>query len=133
MKKNIEAEIKKNMIYYDQKIDETFDIISYTFTNQSRIELTVTFHDSDSRYLDEWFSGIYNCDGSWTKPSEYKRDLFIVDKLGSHLIGCFITNISYKPNNTCVVNISSDHYISGINLASVKHIHRDKKIDQILN
>ena len=121
------------MIYYDQKIDKIFDITSYTFTNQSRIELTVTFPDSDSVYLEEWFHGVYNSDGSWVKPSEYKRELYIIDKIDIHLIGCFITNISYKPNSTCVVNISSDYYNSGIDLSSVRHIHRDKKIDQILN
>ena len=128
------------MIYYDQKIDNTFNIITYSLESNNisqfnfDTELIITFHDSDFPYLNEWFHGMCNNDGSWVKISDYKRELFISDKVDIHFMGCFISSIKHDMNNnTCIVDINTDYHVIGSELSELKHIHRDKKIDQILN
>jgi hypothetical protein len=103
------------MIYYDQKIDNTFNIITYSLESNNisqfnfDTELIITFHDSDFPYLNEWFHGMCNNDGSWVKISDYKRELFISDK-DIHFMGCFISSIKHDMNNnTCIVDINTDY------------------------
>jgi hypothetical protein len=123
-----------------KKIDEIFNIITYSLDSKTTsrfnfdTELIITFHDSDFLYLNEWFHSVYNNDGSWIKLSDYKPELFISDKFDIHFMGCFIRSMKHDMNNnTCIVDINTDYHVIGGELSELIHIHRDKKINQILD
>ena len=134
------------MILYDSKINETFNIIdlhiekkpnqiySQHFFSKNEYEtiiLTIPFNMND--YINKWYNSIYDHKtGMCNQKSTYIRDIYICNNVDTKLLSAFPKSISYN-ENSLMVELFCDYYEFGINFEELRQIHRDKKIDQILN
>lgn len=64
--------------------------------------------------------------------SEYKRNIFITNKVDMKFVGCFIKTLSVE-EDIFNLELTCDYHEIGGNFPELKQIFRDKKIDQILN
>ncbi len=118
------------MILYDEKEDLMINLIEVQVNsnmNHNQLGPIVIKIKLDINYLNwaiEWVKSFWDPTSNIRAShnvlskfsSEYKRNIFITNKVDMKFVGCFIKNLNY-----------------GGNFPKLKQIFRDKKIDQILN
>ena len=131
------------MILYDKTSDELIDLLdvhvnSWMAQNgllrnqrQRPVESNITIK-LDLVYLEwvkNWISEIW----SGNEHREYKREIFITNKVDMKFSGVYPKSYNYDDDAIIELEFTCDYHEIGGNFPELKQIYRDKKIDQILN
>ena len=137
------------MIIFDEKTDEIFGGCRFEYQKATRnanifgmggsytmpstvYEILIEIPIDKYQYVKDWETQIYNQVTGMSNPSsEYKRTLYIFDKIDISLIGTWICEYEMT-DETIIVKLSCDYSIEGP-FPELKQIYRDRKIDELLS
>jgi hypothetical protein len=139
------------MILYDKKNDEMISLLDVQVSSsmvqnglsgnhyqginhrgvQSYVIIFLSIENID--WVKSWMNDITGIINNSTKISlDYKRDIFITNKVDMKFTNCYPTNWTLHEDKI-ELEFTSDYHEIGGNFPELKQIYRDKKIDQILN
>ena len=101
-------------------------------TNTTITEILLVLPIDRYQYVKDWERSMYDPTSGFTNSSfNYKRTLYVCDKLDSKLTGAWIGSIEINEDNI-IAKLSCDYYENGREFPELKHIYRDRKIDELL-
>lgn len=135
------------MILYDPSSDSIINIHDYNvippiptknpiyYNPMANNILTVRTDETNYGYFDKWMKSTYDDSGMINSALLYKREIYILThQMELQFNGSFIRDISTN-EGVVSVSINSDFHSKsfGKHFPQLLKVHRDKKIDQILD
>jgi hypothetical protein len=136
------------MILYDPSSDSIINIQDYNiippiptknplyYNPMVNNILTVRTDETNYEYFEKWIKSTYDNLGMVKSALSYKREIYILThQMELQFNGSFIRDISMNEKGVVSVSINSDFHSKsfGKHFPQLLKVHRDKKIDQILN
>jgi hypothetical protein len=136
------------MILYDHLSDSIINILDYNVIPPTQTRnpiyynpmtnniLTIRTDKANYGYFEEWIKSTYDNSGMVNSARSYKREIYILSsQMELQFNGSFIRDISIDEEGIVSVSINSDHHTKsfGKHFPQLLKVHRDKKIDQILD
>jgi hypothetical protein len=94
--------------------------------------ITIKLDISYLLWVKDWLGEIWSGNGKFNYSNNYKREIFITNKVDMKFVGVYPKSYQYD-DRTIELEFTCDYHEIGGNFPELKQIYRDKKIDQILN
>ena len=135
------------MILYDKTLDEFIELIDVQVNswmvqnglsrnqyqgNAVESNVTIKLDSIHLEWVQNWISEIWSDSGHSRQSIDYKREIFITNKVDMKFVRAYPKSYNYD-GRTIELEFSCDYHEIGGNFSELKQIYRDKKIDQILN